>query len=78
MAAVTLTLTDICPGGGHYTLTLSGAVTGAKVYDLPEIRALMDTVDKETIAAVILRLAEEGRTNAQLKTLLQAGVTVSI
>lgn len=78
MASVTLTLTDICSGGGHFTLTMTGDATGSKTYTADEIRALMQTVGREELAAAILRLAQHGRTNLQLRNLLLAGVTVTI
>lgn len=78
MASVTLTLTDTCAGGGHITLALSGDATGSKTYTVEEIRDLMQTVDREQIAAVLLRIAQQGRNNAQLRNLLLAGVTVTI
>lgn len=78
MATVTLTLTDVCAGGGHFTLTLSGDVTGSKTMTLEEIRDLMQTVGREELAAAILRLAQHGRTNNQLRNLLTAGITVTV
>jgi hypothetical protein len=78
MASVTLTLTDTCAGGGHFTLTLSGDASGSKIYTLEEIRDLMNTVDREMVGAVILRLAQQGRNNQQLRNLLLGGVTVTV
>ena len=78
MATVTLTLYDPCDGGDHFTLTLTGDVTGARRYDVAEIQDIVQNVQREELAAAIIRIAKIGRTNAQLKALLQAGITVTI
>lgn len=78
MASVTLTLTSQCAGGGHLTLTLTGDIAGQKETSVREIEDLLQTIGKEEIAAAILRIAKIGRTNAQLKTLLQSGITVTV
>lgn len=78
MASVTLTLTGACSGGGHLTLAMTGDVSGSEVYDVSEIRDLVNSVGRVELASAILRLAQVGRTNAQLRTLLQAGITVTI
>jgi hypothetical protein len=78
MASVTLTLTEECSGGNHLTLTMTGAVSGSRVYDITEVQEIIDRVGREELAAAIIRLAKVGRTNSQLKAVLQAGITVTI
>lgn len=78
MATVTLQLTAQCAGGNHFTLVLSGDVTGQQVLDIDAIQDLMNRIGKDELVGAILRLAEVGRTKAQLRTLLLAGITVTI
>ena len=78
MASITMTLTDTCTGGHHLTIVSSGA----KVVTVPIILdELTDAVSNEDAAGFIkvcAKLGKVGRTNAQLKTLFQSGVTVTI
>ena len=78
MAAITMTLTSTCAGGQHLTVTTSGA----KVVTVPlTLIELVDSVSDQDAAGfvkVCAKLGKVGRTNAQLKTLFEAGVTVTI
>ena len=78
MGTVTLQLTSQCSGGGHLTFTMTGDVTGEGTLSVDEIDEFLNSVGRKELLAVILRLAKIGRTPAQVKTLLQAGVTVTI
>jgi hypothetical protein len=57
---------------------MTGDVTGARAYTADEIEALVQSIGREELAAAILRLAIVGRTRAQVRTLLQAGITVTV
>ena len=78
MASETITLTTVCAGGNHLVFT----GTGAKEMTVPALLTdLTDPVTEEeaiAFAKVIAKLARAGRTLAQTKTLLQAGVTVTV
>ena len=60
------------------TFTMTGDVTGEGTLSVDEIDEFLNSVGRKELLAVILRLAKIGRTPAQVKTLLQAGVTVTI
>lgn len=78
MTTETITLTAICSGGNHLTFT----ATGAKAMVVPaDLSSLSDPITDEDAAAfvkVIAKMAKNGRTVAQARTLLQAGVTVTV
>lgn len=78
MATITLTLTAVCAGGGHYTLALSGDVSYQHIYRADEIKDMVTSVGPDEVIAAILRIADAGRTPAQVKSLLQTGITVTI
>ena len=76
MSAVTVRLTNICSGGGHLTFAVTGDATLTQMVDLSTILEPVSDQDVEAFLKVICKLAKKGRTVAQAKTLLQAGVTV--
>jgi len=78
MAAITITLNSVCAGGNHLRLQLTGDATGTKTLTLEELTLPIETEDKEAFLRVITKMARMGRTNAQARTLLQAGVTVTV
>ncbi len=78
MSAITITATGFCPGGGHAYLS----VTGDKVLSLTvDISVLNDPItndEAEAFVKIIGKMAKNGRTVAQAKALMQAGVTVTV
>jgi hypothetical protein len=78
MAAITLTRTAACSGGGHLTIAMTGSITGTRVFSTDELTNIVNSVTAEQLAFAILRLAKIGRTNAQVNTLLTSGITVTI
>lgn len=78
MASITLTLTDICSGGGHLTFTLSGVTSGTARGEIDDLTGPLTEEDKRGFVRSLVKLGKVGRTNAQLKTLFQNGVTVSL
>ena len=78
MSAVTITLTSICSGGGHLTFTVTGAASRTQVVDLSVLTEPATEQEVEAFLKLICKLAKNGRTNAQARTLLQAGVTVTV
>ena len=78
MSAVTVTLTSICSGGGHLTFTVTGDVTRTQMLDLSVLTDPATEQEVEAFLKLICKLAKKGRTNAQARTLLQAGVTVTV
>jgi len=78
MATITTTLTSICSGGDHLTFTISGDKLMTIKSNATDIT---DPITDEEVAAFVkclTKLTKIGRTNAQTKTLLQSGVTVTI
>jgi len=78
MASVTITLSAICSGGQHLTFS----VTGAKVLTVPgmlsDISEPVSDEEAQAFVKVITKLAKAGRTAPQARTLLQAGVVVTV
>ena len=78
MTTLTIRLTGICSGGGHLTLTISGVKSATVPVDLTEMTQPITDEDMDAFCRVIIKMARTGRTAAQTRTLLQAGVTVTV
>lgn len=78
MAAITVTLTEICSGGNHLTFGVTGDASRTRVLELGSLVEPIDPQDVDAFLRVITRMARIGRTNAQARTLLQNGVTVTV
>lgn len=78
MSAITVTLASICSGGGHLTFNVTGDATLTQTLDLSNLTDPIDDAEKAAFLKVICKLAKNGRTLAQARTLLQAGVTVTV
>jgi hypothetical protein len=78
MTAITIKATAICPGGNHVTFTVSGAKSLTLIVDLAEMQESITNDDVVAFVKIISKMARSSRTVAQTKTLLQAGVTVTI
>lgn len=78
MASETITLTTVCAGGNHLLLTLTGAREATTVLELADLSTAVTDDEIVAFCKVIAKLAKAGRTNAQARTLLQAGVTVNV
>lgn len=78
MASVTITLDRVCAGGGHLHLSTSGAINRELVMDTGEVLADSSPEDLEAVIRSIVRLARQGRTLAQVRSLFAAGVTITV
>ena len=78
MSAITVTLTGICTGGNHLTFSITGDKVQTVPVNLSELSAPIDEQDVVAFCKVIARMAKNGRTIAQARTLLQAGVGVTV
>ena len=78
MATVTVTLSNICAGGEHLTFTVTGDKTATVDTDISKVTGAI--TDEEIVAFVkgLIKIGKIGRTNAQLRTLFQAGVVVTV
>jgi len=77
MSTLTIRVTGVCSGGNHYTVAVTGDFTRTFVIDAAELRD-MTAEEAEAFVRTVLFLAKRGRTPAQLRTLLQTGVTVTV
>jgi len=77
MAAVTVTLTGICAGGNHLTFGVTGDVTATIHAVTADMIGAITDEDKTIFVKVLAKLAKIGRTNAQAKTALQAGIAIN-
>lgn len=80
MATLTLTATRICSGGNHYTIRLdvNGAERLSHTYEIDDLIAAVSDVDAEQVIATLIRLHKIGRTNAQVRTDLLAGLNITV
>lgn len=78
MSAVTITLTSICAGGNHLTFTVTGDASRTQTLDASVLSEPASEKEVEAFLKLICKLAKNGRTPAQAKALLQAGVTVTV
>lgn len=77
MSTITLRVTGVCSGGNHYTVAVSGDFTRTFVIDAASLQD-MGPDDVEGFVKSVIFLAKRGRTGAQVRTLLQTGVTVTV
>lgn len=78
MTTETITLTYVCPGGNHLTFNGTGAKTIAVDTDFATITTPISDDEAEAFAKVIAKMAKAGRTNAQARAILEAGVTITV
>ena len=79
MAAVTVTLTNICAGGNHLTFSTTGAKEMTVVGDRVDfIEGPITDEDARTFIRVLCKIARANRTMVQTRNLFQAGVTVTV
>ena len=78
MAAITVTLTDVCAGGDHLTFTMTGATNRTIPLFLPELSDPLTEDEAISFCRIIAKLTKQGRTGQQAKTRLQSGVAVAI
>lgn len=78
MASITVTLTGICAGGNHVTLSITGDRTATLRGDVDQLKDALTEEDVLGFAKVVTRMARQGKTLAQWRTAMQAGVTVTV
>lgn len=76
MASLTLTLTDVCAGGEHLTITVTGARSGVWRTTRSELGDAVPTM--EEVCRMLMKLYSVGKTPLQVKTALQAGITITV
>lgn len=75
---LTLTLTGVCAGGNHLTFNVTGDRMATVRSDLSDMSAPITDADLAAFVKVWCRMVKAGRTNAQARAVLQAGVTVAV
>lgn len=79
MPTITFTGSNFCTGNGHFSVAITGAVTATKRVNATEIVGNPLTADeKDTLIALLLRFGANGKTPAQAKTWISAGVDVAV
>lgn len=78
MATLTITRTFECTAQNHVHLNITGDVSHVVRSDMVDLTAPLTDEDKTTFIRALIKLAKIGRTNAQVRTALQNGVTVTI
>lgn len=68
-----------CAGGGHFTLELTGDVTGQIRSSAGEVQEGAASVGREELLGVMIRLAKLGHTNNQIVNALRGnGVRITV
>lgn len=78
MTTETVTLSFICSGGNHLTFTGSGAKAATVDGMLDDMSVAITDDEMAAFVKVIAKMAKAGRTINQAKTLLQAGVVITV
>jgi hypothetical protein len=74
----TVTLTSVCAGGGHLVFTGTGAKSATVNAVLDDLTEPLTDEEMLAFVKVIVKMAKAGRTLSAAKTLLQAGVAVTV
>ena len=78
MTTLTLTLAGQCGGGSHLTFVVSGDRAAQRVMDRSDVQKPLEVEDLEALIRIIVKMASNGRTAQQARTLLEAGVTITV
>ena len=79
MASITFKKVYECAAGDHLRLTITGDVPSQDIgVYLPDLAGSITEEEKQAFLKVLLRVAKIGRTQAQLKTALTNGHTITI
>ena len=78
MATMTLTRTVECDAQNHFTIAVTGDVSYTYHGTMADLTGPISDSEKEAFIKLLIRFAKIGRTNAQVRTALTNGVTVTI
>lgn len=79
MSTITFTGSNFCAGNGHFTVTISNAITATRNFSANQIVGNPLTADeKDELLGLLLRFGATGKTPAQAKTWITAGVDVVV
>ena len=78
MATITVTKSDTCAAGNHFTITVTGDAEHVIRYSKEEFLEPISDEEKAIFLRVLIKLAKKGRTAQQVMNALDAGHTVNI
>jgi hypothetical protein len=80
MAVFTLTITSICGSGNHANIRLdiSGVPQATHAFHVDELTEPLDDGDSRRVIKMLSNLHKVGRTNAQVKNDLSAGLSLTL
>jgi hypothetical protein len=80
MATILLKLEHVCAGGGHATISVALNGTPKGEWELWADDVLADVTDEEieALMKLLIRAHKVGRTKAEVRTDLQAGLTITV
>ena len=78
MPTITLTRTNVCPSGNHFTINVTGDVSHTANYSVEEFLAPVTPEEKDLFIKMLIKFAKVGRTKAQAVNALDAGYQVTI
>ena len=76
MASYTITLTEVCAGGEHLVLSVTGDASMSFATERAKLKETQ--IEPKHLVMQLLKVWANGKTNAQIKTALEAGVTFTI
>ena len=80
MATVLLTIESVCAGGGHANINVkvNGNDKGTFGLYADDVLAPLPDAEVQSVLAALIKLRMIGRTKAQVRSDLQAGLTVTV
>lgn len=80
MATIVLTLASVCAGGGHanISVTVNGVNKGSFAVATDDVLSPLPDADVPIVLAALVKLRMIGRTKAQVRNDLLAGLTVTV
>jgi hypothetical protein len=76
--AITITGSNVCGGGGHIDIAVTGDVAYSFKCAVDDMRGALTDDEKETFLKVLIRYALRGKTKLQARQALQAGIVLDI
>ena len=78
MATLNIQISNICSGGNHADITVTGDYTFNSRITIPEFLDAITDEEKEAFLAVLFKILSAGKTPQQIKTALLNGIEVNI
>ncbi len=80
MATVTFAPATVCAGGDHFTseISVNGSVVATTTFSRVDLRSTISDEDRDVIIRGVARVRALGKTNAEVRSDMLAGFTVTI